>query len=81
MEHRVDPGGDGVAVLALEALEIAVVAVQRLVGDPVAGLGQCDRLLRQRALELEQRAERARRGLPHGRGAGEVTLLVHERGP
>ena len=53
VQHRVDPGGHGVAVLPLETLEVAVVARQRLLGDAVARLGQRGGLLRQRALELE----------------------------
>ena len=38
-EHRVDPGGEGVAALAIEPLEVAVVAGQHLRRAAVARLG------------------------------------------
>ena len=54
VQHRVDPGRDAVPVLALEPVEIPVVAGERLLGDLVPGFGQGDGLVRQRALEIEQ---------------------------
>ena len=79
VEHGVDPGGEGVAALAVEALEIAVVARQHLRRAAVARLGERGRLLRQRVLQREQLGERAGRGLPHRRGAGELAVLLHDR--
>ena len=78
MQHRVDPGCDAVAVLPLKALEIPVVATEHRLGHLVAGLSQRDRLLRQRALQVQQRAERSCGRFPHAGGAGEVALLVHQ---
>ena len=67
VEHRVDARGEGVAALAVEALEVAVVARQHLRRAAVARLGERRRLLGQRLLEGEQLGERAGGGLPHRR--------------
>ena len=79
VEHRVDAGGDRVAALAIEALEIAVVPGQHLRGAAVARLRQGRGLFRQRVLEREQLAEGAGGGLPDRGGTTEIPVLLHDR--
>ena len=65
VEHGVDASGEGVAALAVEALEVAVVAGQHLRAcsgrPPRPGPSPCSR---QRALEREQLGEARRRPPP-----------------
>jgi hypothetical protein len=77
LEDGVDAGGEGVAALAVESLEVAVVARQHLRRTPVARLGEPGGLLRERALEGQQLSERSRGRFPHGRGARELAVLFH----
>jgi hypothetical protein len=76
VQHRVHARGEGVAAVALEALEVAPVALQRR----LVGVGrQRGRLLGERALERQQLAERPRRRLPHRRGVAVVAVLLEQR--
>ena len=79
VEDGVDPGGEGVAALAVEPVEIAVVRGQHLRRAAVARFGQRGRLRRERVLQRQQVGERAGGGLPDRRGAGELAVLLHDR--
>ena len=79
VEYGVDPRGQRVASLAIEPLQVAVVAGEHLRGAAVAGLSQLGGLLAERALEREQLAEGAGGRLPHRGGAGELPVLLHDR--
>ena len=81
MEDGVDARGDAVAVLPLEALEVSVVSGEHLRSATVARLGEGGSLLRQRSLEREEIAERARGRLPHGRSPGEGAVLLQQAEP
>ena len=47
VQYSIDSGCEGIATLAIEPLEIAVVSGQHVWGTPIAGFGQRNALCRQ----------------------------------
>ena len=81
MQHRIDPGGQGVAAIALEPLQVAIVTRQHLRGAAISRLGQRLTLPRQRPLQLQQLGKVSRRGFPDRARSGKLPVLVHQRHP
>src|SRR5690349_1544798 len=52
VQYGIDSGSQGIATLAIEPLEVAVVSGQHVLGAPIAGLGQRNALYRQRSFQL-----------------------------
>ncbi len=76
VKHGIDARSEGVPAVALEALEIAGVAIERGLGRIGAEPGG---LFRERCLQGEQLREGTGGGLPHPGCLAEVAMLVHER--
>ena len=81
VQHRVDPGSQGVAAIALESLQVAVVARQHRRGAAVSRLSQRLTLPRQRPLQLQQLGEVARGCFPDRARSRKLPMLIHQRHP
>ncbi len=79
VQDGVHPRRGLVAALVLEAVQVAVVALQHRRRHRVARLAHRRGLHGERALEREQVGEGARGGLPHRRRVAEIPVLVHHR--
>jgi hypothetical protein len=79
LKHCIHPRREGVASLAIESFEIAIVPREHLRRSSLSDLCELAALLRQRVFEREKLREFSRSHLPDCLGSGEIAMLLEKR--
>ncbi len=81
LEHRRDPGVDGVAIGALKLFQVPVIALQQFLRCPLAQLSDLCRMGQHLMLQRHQMGVGREGRVPHRLHSGKLPMLIEHRHP